>query len=48
MQVQLRILRYDPERDDKPHWEAYTVEAEPDGPRARPAAHGQVGARTAR
>ena len=29
MQVQLRILRYDPERDQKPHWEQYTVEAEP-------------------
>ena len=29
MQVELRILRYDPERDQKPHWEAYTVEAEP-------------------
>jgi len=29
MQVDLRILRYDPERDDKPHWEGYTVEADP-------------------
>ena len=29
MQVDLRILRYDPERDDKPHWEAYTVESDP-------------------
>jgi succinate dehydrogenase / fumarate reductase iron-sulfur subunit len=29
MQVDLRILRYDPERDGKPHWEAYTVEARP-------------------
>ena len=29
MQVELRILRYDPERDEKPHWEAYTVEADP-------------------
>ena len=29
MQVQLRILRYDPERDAKPHWEDYTVEAGP-------------------
>jgi succinate dehydrogenase / fumarate reductase iron-sulfur subunit len=27
MQVELRILRYDPERDQKPHWEAYKVEA---------------------
>jgi succinate dehydrogenase / fumarate reductase iron-sulfur subunit len=29
MQVDLRILRYDPERDASPHWDAYTVEAEP-------------------
>ena len=29
MEVQLRILRFDPERDDRSHWEAYTVEAEP-------------------
>ena len=29
MQVELRILRFDPERDEKPHWEAYTVEADP-------------------
>ena len=29
MQVDLRILRFDPERDPKPHWEAYTVEADP-------------------
>jgi succinate dehydrogenase / fumarate reductase iron-sulfur subunit len=29
MQVKLRILRYDPQRDDKPHWEAYLVEAGP-------------------
>ncbi len=29
MQVDLRILRYDPERDDKPHWEGYTVESDP-------------------
>jgi succinate dehydrogenase / fumarate reductase, iron-sulfur subunit len=32
MQVRLRILRYDPERDQKPHWEQYTVEAEPTAP----------------
>jgi succinate dehydrogenase / fumarate reductase iron-sulfur subunit len=32
MQVQLRILRYDPERDTKPHWEQYAVEAEPTEP----------------
>lgn len=32
MQVQLTILRYDPERDQKPHWERYTVEAEPTAP----------------
>ena len=29
MQVDLRILRYDPERDPAPHWEAYRVEAAP-------------------
>lgn len=29
MQVQLRILRYDPERDQKPEWRTYSVEAGP-------------------
>jgi len=29
MQVDLRVLRYDPERDKKPHWERYSVESEP-------------------
>ena len=29
MQVDLHILRYDPERDEKPHWDRYTVESEP-------------------
>ncbi len=29
MQVDLRILRYDPERDKKPHWETYRVESAP-------------------
>ena len=29
MQVKLRILRYDPQRDGKPHWESYLVEAGP-------------------
>jgi succinate dehydrogenase / fumarate reductase iron-sulfur subunit len=29
MQVDLRILRYDPERDPAPHWETYKVEAAP-------------------
>ena len=29
MQVDVRILRFDPERDAKPHWEAYVVQAEP-------------------
>jgi succinate dehydrogenase / fumarate reductase iron-sulfur subunit len=33
MQVDLRILRYDPERDQKPHWEAYEVDADPRGDR---------------
>ncbi|MCY7418019.1 MAG: succinate dehydrogenase iron-sulfur subunit [Chloroflexi bacterium] len=32
MQVQLRILRYDPERDQKPHWEQYAVETDPTAP----------------
>jgi len=25
----MRVLRFDPERDDAPHWERYSVEAEP-------------------
>lgn len=29
MEVTLRILRYDPEVDEKAHYESYTVEAEP-------------------
>ena len=29
MQVELRIQRFDPERDDRPHWEGYRVEAGP-------------------
>ncbi len=29
MQVDLRILRFDPERDTAPHWETYRVEADP-------------------
>ena len=29
MQVELRILRYDPERDTKPHEERYLVESDP-------------------
>ncbi|HSG86566.1 MAG TPA: succinate dehydrogenase iron-sulfur subunit [Candidatus Limnocylindrales bacterium] len=29
MQVDLRILRFDPDRDPKPHWERYTVDADP-------------------
>ena len=29
MDVQLRIKRFDPDRDLDPHWEAYTVQAEP-------------------
>jgi succinate dehydrogenase / fumarate reductase, iron-sulfur subunit len=31
MQVELRILRYDPQRDKKPHWDHYTVESGPMG-----------------
>ena len=29
MQVDLSVLRYNPERDKKPHWETYVVESEP-------------------
>ncbi|CAN5783039.1 succinate dehydrogenase iron-sulfur subunit [soil metagenome] len=29
MQVDLNILRYDPERDKKPHWESYSVDSGP-------------------
>jgi succinate dehydrogenase / fumarate reductase iron-sulfur subunit len=29
MKVDLRILRYDPERDAAPHWDAYLVDADP-------------------
>ncbi len=29
MQVDLRILRFDPEHDAAPHWESYQVDAEP-------------------
>lgn len=29
MQVKLRIFRYNPEKDRKPHYETYSVEAEP-------------------
>ena len=33
MQVDVRILRFDPERDAKPHWEAYDGRGRADGPR---------------
>ena len=29
MQIELKILRFDPERDVAPHWDAYLVEADP-------------------
>ena len=29
MNVELRILRYDPERDPAPHWETYQVAVDP-------------------
>ncbi|HYM82951.1 MAG TPA: succinate dehydrogenase iron-sulfur subunit [Candidatus Dormibacteraeota bacterium] len=29
MKVDVRILRYDPERDRAPHWESYAIEADP-------------------
>ena len=28
MRIELRILRYDPERDAKPHWESYDMEVD--------------------
>ena len=30
MDIDLKILRYDPESDRKGHWEYYTVEADPE------------------
>src|SRR5215210_3860528 len=32
MQIDLRILRYDPERDPKPHWESYRLDGDPMSP----------------
>ena len=29
MLIDLRVQRFDPERDKKPHWEEYRVESEP-------------------
>ena len=29
MQVELRVQRFDPERDKEPHWEKYLVQSEP-------------------
>jgi succinate dehydrogenase / fumarate reductase iron-sulfur subunit len=29
MRVELKVQRFNPERDDKPHWEKYIVESEP-------------------
>jgi succinate dehydrogenase / fumarate reductase iron-sulfur subunit len=29
LQIDLRILRFDPERDSSPHWESYSVDTEP-------------------
>ncbi len=26
MQIDLQILRFDPERDERPHWDAYVVD----------------------
>jgi len=33
VKIDLRILRYDPERDAKPHWQSYVVEADPESDR---------------
>ena len=30
MEIDLKILRYDPENDKKGHWEYYKVDAEPE------------------
>ena len=38
MDVDLRIKRFDPERDEQPHWETYRVEVEP-GDRVLDALH---------
>ena len=38
MNVDLRIKRFDPERDERPHWEDYRVEVEP-GDRVLDALH---------
>jgi succinate dehydrogenase / fumarate reductase iron-sulfur subunit len=29
LQIDLRVLRFDPERDEAPHWEEYQVQSEP-------------------
>jgi succinate dehydrogenase / fumarate reductase iron-sulfur subunit len=29
LQIDLRILRFDPERDDAPHWDSFAVDAQP-------------------
>ena len=29
MRVRLKVFRYDPERDEKPHYQTYEVEADP-------------------
>ena len=43
MQIELRILRYDPERDAKPHWESYDGRGRPEaGPGPGPAPPGEV------
>ena len=48
MQVDLRILRFNPERDEKPHWEAYTVEADPKRTASSTCSSGSSGSRTRR
>jgi succinate dehydrogenase / fumarate reductase, iron-sulfur subunit len=52
MQIDLRILRYDPERDAKPHWETYHVDSDPKGDRVLDLLHrvkyGQDGSLTFR
>ena len=29
MEVKVKVFRFDPEQDKKPHYESYTIEAEP-------------------
>ena len=41
MEYRINIKRFNPEQDPKPHWEEYTVQADPDNLPARRADHDQ-------